>query len=73
MLPSKPTRSGLETNNPSLHQTQYGPEGLNRRVRTLTSRACGFHSAEAVAAMIMLCCGPVDLQLPHDKHSINDR
>jgi transposase len=44
-------------------------EGLNRRVRSLTSRAFGFHSAAAVAAMIMLCCGPVQLQLPHDKQS----
>jgi hypothetical protein len=33
-------------------------EGLNRRVRAITSRAFGFHSANAVAAMIMLCCGP---------------
>lgn len=41
-------------------------EGLNRRVRAITSRAFGFHSAEAVAAMIMLCCGPVELRLPHD-------
>ena len=41
-------------------------EGLNRRVRSITSRAFGFHSADAVAAMIMLCCGPVELQLPHE-------
>jgi transposase len=44
-------------------------EGLNRRVRAITSRAFGFHSANAVAAMIMLCCGPVQLQLPHDQRS----
>ena len=44
-------------------------EGLNRKVRALTSRAFGFHSANAVAAMIMLCCGPVQLSLPHDKRS----
>jgi len=30
-------------------------EGLNRKVRSITSRAFGFHSANAVAAMIMLC------------------
>jgi transposase len=41
-------------------------EGLNRKVRSITSRAFGFHSAKAVAAMIMLCCGPVELHLPHD-------
>jgi transposase len=44
-------------------------EGLNRRVRAITSRAYGFHSANAVAAMIMLCCGPLQLNLPHDKRS----
>jgi transposase len=42
-------------------------EGLNRRVRAITSRAFGFHSAKAVAAMIMLTCGPIELQLPHQK------
>ncbi|MPY76876.1 MAG: hypothetical protein GEU87_21790 [Alphaproteobacteria bacterium] len=41
-------------------------EGLNRRVRAITRRAFGFHSANAVAAIVMLCCGPVELQLPHD-------
>jgi transposase len=44
-------------------------EGLNRKVRALTSRAFGFHTAKAVAAMIMLCCGPVQLQLPHNQQS----
>lgn len=42
-------------------------EGLNTKVRTVTSRAFGFHSAEAAAAMIMLCCGPVTITLPHQK------
>lgn len=42
-------------------------EGLNRRVRAITSRAFGFHSAKPVAAMIMLSCGPVQLQLPYEK------
>jgi transposase len=41
-------------------------EGLNRKVRAITSRAFGFHSANAVAAMIMLCCGPIQLHLPHE-------
>ena len=31
-------------------------EGLNNKVRLLTRRAYGFHSAEAVIAMVMLCC-----------------
>lgn len=31
-------------------------EGLNAKARLLTRRAYGFHSAEAVIAMVMLCC-----------------
>lgn len=42
-------------------------EGLNRKVRAITSRAYGFHTAKAVAAMILLCCGPVQITLPHHK------
>jgi hypothetical protein len=40
---------------------------LNRKVRAITSRAYGFHTAKAVAAMILLCCGPVTILLPHQK------
>ena len=37
-----------------------GPtEGLNGKVRTITRRAFGFHSASALIAMIFLCCGGV--------------
>lgn len=37
-----------------------GPtEGLNGKVRTITRRAFGFHSASALIAMIFLCCGDV--------------
>lgn len=42
-------------------------EGLNRKVRAITSRAYGFHTAKAVAAMILLCCGPVQITLPHQR------
>ncbi len=42
-------------------------EGLNRKVRAITSRAYGFHTAKAVAAMILLCCGPITILLPHQK------
>lgn len=42
-------------------------EGLNRKVRAITSRSYGFHTAKAVAAMILLCCGPVEIILPHQK------
>lgn len=31
-------------------------EGLNNKVRVITRRAYGFHSATALIAMIMLCC-----------------
>ena len=36
-------------------------EGLNNKVRLLTRRAYGFHSAEAVISMVMLCCTGIDL------------
>ncbi len=42
-------------------------EGLNNRVRLINRRAFGFHSAQAVAALVLLCCGPVHLRLPHQK------
>jgi transposase len=34
-------------------------EGLNGKIRTITRRAFGFHSAVALIAMIFLCCGGV--------------
>ena len=36
-------------------------EGLNGKVRTITRRSFGFHSAHALIAMIFLCCGGVDV------------
>ena len=36
-------------------------EGLNNKVRLLTRRAYGFHSAEAVIAMVKLCCTGLEL------------
>jgi transposase len=42
-------------------------EGLNNRVRLITRRAFGFHSAHAAAALVMLSCGPIHLVLPHDR------
>lgn len=42
-------------------------EGLNNRVRLITRRGFGFHSAKAVAALVMLSCGPIELVLPHEK------
>lgn len=42
-------------------------EGLNNHVRLITRRAYGFHSAQAALALVMLSCGPIDLQLPHER------
>lgn len=42
-------------------------EGLNNKIRTITRRSYGFHSAEATLALIMLACGPVATRLPYQK------
>lgn len=42
-------------------------EGLNNHVRLITRRAYGFHFARADLALVMLSCGPIDLQLPHER------
>lgn len=42
-----------------------GPtEGLNNKTRLITRRAYGFHSAQALISMIMLCCGGITLSPP---------
>jgi transposase len=41
-------------------------EALNNRVRLITRRAYGFHSAKAALALTMLTCGPITLHLPHE-------
>jgi transposase len=45
-------------------------EGLNSVVRLIINRARGFHSAEAALALVMLSCGPITLQLPHERPNI---
>ncbi|MGH3499574.1 MAG: ISL3 family transposase [Nocardioidaceae bacterium] len=45
-------------------------EGLNNRVRLITRRAYGFHSANAALALVMLNCGPITLQLPHERSGL---
>jgi transposase len=37
-------------------------EGLNGKLRTLTRRAYGFHSAHGLIAMLKLCCSGIDLE-----------
>ena len=39
-------------------------EGLNSNIRLINHRGCGHHSAEAVIAMIYLCCGGLTIELP---------
>ncbi|HVM67964.1 MAG TPA: ISL3 family transposase [Acidimicrobiales bacterium] len=39
-------------------------EGLNSKVRLINHRGYGHHSAEALIAMIYLCCGGIALELP---------
>ena len=41
-------------------------EGLNTKVRLITRRAYGFHSADAALALVMLGAGPINLKLPHE-------
>ena len=39
-------------------------EGLNNKTRMITRRAYGFHSPDALMAMIFLCCGGIQLDPP---------
>lgn len=39
-------------------------EGLNSKIRLLSHRAYGFHSPDALIAMIYLCCGNIQIALP---------
>ncbi len=43
-------------------------EALNNKVRLITRRAYGFHSANAALALVMLTCGPITLTPPHELH-----
>jgi transposase len=40
-------------------------EGLNSKIRLISHRAYGFHSANALIAMIYLCCSNIQIALPH--------
>ncbi len=48
--------------------TNARSEALNNKVRLITRRAYGFHSANAALALVMLTCGPITLQPPHELH-----
>jgi transposase len=53
-----------------LEVNQGRTEALNNKVRLITRRAYGFHSANAALALIMLTCGPITLHLPHELHAL---
>lgn len=40
-------------------------EGLNGKIRTITRRSFGFHSASSLIALIHLCCGGITLSPVH--------
>jgi transposase len=44
-------------------------EALNNKVRLITRRAYGFHSAKAALALVLLTCGPITLHLPYELHA----
>lgn len=46
--------------------TNARTEAMNNKVRLITRRAYGFHSAKAALALVMLTCGPITLKLPHE-------
>lgn len=48
-------------------------EGLNNKVRLIIRRPYGFHSADAALALVMLSCGPIELQLPRASSMSSDR
>ncbi len=39
-------------------------EGLASRIRLISHRSFGFHTAEPLIALIHLCCGRISVQLP---------
>lgn len=40
-------------------------EALNSKIRLISHRAYGFHTANALIAMIYLCCAGIQITLPH--------
>jgi len=42
-------------------------EGMNNRIRLLSHRSFGLHSAEALISLVYLCCGGIRLQTAHTK------
>jgi hypothetical protein len=64
---NRPAGSVRGVSNDSPAHDQARVEALNNKVRLITRRAYGFHSAEAALALIHLTCGPLTLTLPDDQ------
>lgn len=47
-------------------------EGINNKVRMLSHRAFGFHSAKALLALVFLCCSGIQVPLPSDNRPRTD-
>jgi transposase len=39
-------------------------EGLNSRIRLISHRSFGFHSAQPLISLVYLCCAGIDIDLP---------
>ena len=39
-------------------------EGLNSKIRLISHRSFGFHSAQALIALVYLCCAGITIDLP---------
>ncbi len=48
-------------------------EGTNNRLRMIARRAFGFHSPEALIAMLYLCCGGIELHPPLPQRHVDFR
>ena len=48
--------------------TNAAVEGLNGKIRTITRRSFGFHSASALISMLFLCCCGIRLRPLHAAH-----
>jgi transposase len=48
--------------------TNARTEAKNNKVRLITRRGYGFHSADAALALVHLSCGPITTQPPHELH-----
>ena len=66
--PPRSASTAMASSPPSgLGATTPGLRRSTTKVRLITRRAYGFHSAQAALALMMLACGPITLRLPHEQ------